>query len=72
VQQDPKISEKTDRNKRIKALMERGAAVLKKAKEIVLRENAVVYVSPKKQRKRSISLEAAFEKEKKSQGKRRK
>ena len=52
--------------------MERGAAVLKKAKEIVLRENAVVYVSPKKQRKRSISLDEAFEKEKKSSGKRKK
>ena len=70
--QDPKSSEKTDRNKRIKSLMERGAAVLKKAKEILLRENAFVYVSPKKQRKRSISLDAAFEKEKKSSGKRKK
>lgn len=69
VQQDPKSSEKTDRAKRISALINRGAAVLKKA--LKLKEEAVVkQKAPKKMRK--ISLEAAFEKEKKSQGKRRK
>lgn len=69
MQQDPKSSEKTDRAKRISALINRGAAVLKKA--LKLKEEAVVkQKAPKKMRK--ISLEAAFEKEKKSQGKRRK
>lgn len=69
VQQDPKCSEKTDRAKRISALINRGAAVLKKA--LKLKEETVVkQKAPKKMRK--ISLEAAFEKEKKSQGKRRK
>jgi hypothetical protein len=69
VQQDPKCSEKTDRAKRISALINRGAAVLKKA--LKLKEEAVVkQKAPKKMRK--ISLEAAFEKEKKSQGKRKK
>ena len=69
VQQDPKCSEKTDRAKRIPALINRGAAVLKKA--LKLKEEAVVkQKAPKKMRK--ISLEAAFEKEKKSQGKRKK
>ena len=69
VQQDPKSSEKTDRAKRISALINRGAAVLKKA--LKLKEEAVVkQKAPKKMRK--ISLEAAFEKEKKSQGKRKK
>ena len=69
MQQDPKCSEKTDRAKRISALINRGAAVLKKA--LKLKEEAVVkQKAPKKMRK--ISLEAAFEKEKKSQGKRKK
>lgn len=69
MQQDPKCSEKTDRAKRISALINRGAAVLKKA--LKLKEETVVkQKAPKKMRK--ISLEAAFEKEKKSQGKRRK
>ena len=69
VQQDPKCSEKTDRAKRISALIKRGAAVLKKA--LKLKEETVVkQKAPKKMRK--ISLEAAFEKEKKSQGKRKK
>ncbi len=69
VQQDPKCSEKTDRAKRISALINRGAAVLKKA--LKLKEETVVkQKAPKKMRK--ISLEAAFEKEKKSQGKRKK
>ena len=68
-QQDPKCSEKTDRAKRISALINRGAAVLKKA--LKLKEETVVkQKAPKKMRK--ISLEAAFEKEKKSQGKRKK
>lgn len=71
VLQEHNISEKTAK---IKALIKRGAAVLKKA--MTIRDNAVVYISPedgkKKARKRKISLEAAFEKEKKSQGKRRK
>ena len=68
VQQDPKCSEKTDRAKRISALINRGAAVLKKA--LKLKEETVVkQKAPKKMRK--ISLEAAFEKEKKSQGKRK-
>ena len=71
VQQDPKSSEKTDRAKRISALINRGAAVLKKA--LKLKEEAVVkQKAPKKMRKSRISLEAAFEKEKKSQGKRKK
>ena len=61
--------DKTDRAKRISALINRGAAVLKKA--LKLKEEAVVkQKAPKKMRK--ISLEAAFEKEKKSQGKRKK
>ena len=69
VQQDTKCSEKTDRAKRISALINRGAAVLKKA--LKLKEETVVkQKAPKKMRK--ISLEAAFEKEKKSQGKRKK
>jgi|TARA_R110002020_G_scaffold77671_1_gene196049 hypothetical protein len=69
VQQDPKCSEKTDRAKRISALINRGAAVLKKA--LKLKEETVVkQKAPKKMRK--ISLDAAFEKEKKSQGKRKK
>ena len=69
VQQDPKSSEKTDRAKRISALINRGAAVLKKA--LKLKEETVVkQKAPKKMRK--ISLDAAFEKEKKSQGKRKK
>ena len=69
VQQDPKCSEKTDRAKRISALINRGAAVLKKA--LKLKEETVVkQKAPKKMRK--ISLEAAFEKEKKAQGKRKK
>ena len=69
VQQDPKCSEKTDRAKRISDLINRGAAVLKKA--LKLKEETVVkQKAPKKMRK--ISLEAAFEKEKKSQGKRKK
>lgn len=69
MQQDPKCSEKTDRAKRISALINRGAAVLKKA--LKLKEETVVkQKAPKKMRK--ISLEAAFEKEKKSQGKRKK
>ena len=69
VQQDPKCSEKTDRAKRISALINSGAAVLKKA--LKLKEETVVkQKAPKKMRK--ISLEAAFEKEKKSQGKRKK
>jgi hypothetical protein len=59
---------------KLKAFIKRGAAVVKKA--MTIRDNAVVYISPedgkKKARKRKISLEAAFEKEKKSQGKRRK
>ena len=70
VLQEHNISEKTAK---IKALIKRGAAVLKKA--MTIRDNAVVYISPedgkKKARKRKISLEAAFEKEKKSQGKRK-
>ena len=69
MQQDPKCSEKTDRAKRISALINRGAAVLKKA--LKLKEETVVkQKAPKKMRK--ISLEAAFEKEKKSRGKRKK
>ena len=69
MQQDPKCSEKTDRAKGISALINRGAAVLKKA--LKLKEETVVkQKAPKKMRK--ISLEAAFEKEKKSQGKRKK
>ena len=69
VQQDPKCSEKTDRAKRISALINRGTAVLKKA--LKLKEETVVkQKAPKKMRK--ISLEAAFEKEKKSQGKKKK
>ena len=69
VQQDPKCSEKTDRAKRISALINRGAAVLKKA--LKLKEETVVkQKAPKKMRK--MSLEAAFEKEKKFQGKRKK
>ena len=69
VQQDPKCSEKTDRAKRISALINRGAAVLKKA--LKLKEEAVVKQKALK-KMRKISLEAAFEKEKKSQGKRKK
>tara|TARA_R100001443_G_scaffold22258_1_gene34474 strand:- start:5063 stop:5338 length:276 start_codon:yes stop_codon:yes gene_type:complete len=73
VPQDPKCLEKTAKAKNIKALIKRGAAVLKKA--MTIRDNAVVYISPedgkKKMRKRKISLEAAFQKEKKSTGKRK-
>jgi|TARA_R100001443_G_scaffold29693_2_gene42933 hypothetical protein len=62
------------RAEKIKSLIKRGAAVLKKA--MTIRDNAVVYISPedgkKKMRKRKISLEAAFQKEKKSTGKRKK
>ncbi len=69
--QEHNISEKTAK---IKALIKRGAEVLKKA--MTIRDNAVVYISPedgkKKMRKRKISLEAAFQKEKKSTGKRKK
>tara|TARA_R110002020_G_C15753460_1_gene726360 strand:+ start:325 stop:540 length:216 start_codon:yes stop_codon:yes gene_type:complete len=71
VLQEHNISEKTAK---IKALIKRGAEVLKKA--MTIRDNAVVYISPedgkKKMRKRKISLEAAFQKEKKSTGKRKK
>ena len=71
VQQDPKSSEKTGRTERIKSLMIRGAAVLKKAAKI--KEQMSAYTqAPKKMRKRRVSLEAAFEKEKKSHGKRKK
>ena len=49
VQQDPKCSEKTDRAKRISALINRGAAVLKKA--LKLKEETVVkQKAPKKMR----------------------
>ena len=65
VLQEHNISEKTAK---IKALIKRGAAVLKKA--LKLKEETVVkQKAPKKMRK--ISLDAAFEKEKKSQGKRK-
>ena len=71
VQQDPKSSEKTGRAERIKSLMIRGAAVLKKAAKI--KEQMSAYTpAPKKMRKRRDSLEAAFEKEKKASGKRKK
>ena len=71
VQQDLKSSEKTGRTERIKSLMIRGAAVLKKAAKI--KEQMSAYTqAPKKMRKRRVSLEAAFEKEKKSHGKRKK
>ena len=54
---------------KLKALVKRGAAVVKKA--IKIRDNSVVYYqAPKKMRK--ISLDAAFKKEKKSHGKRKK
>ena len=73
MQQDHKNSEKMARAEKIKSLIKRGAAVLKKA--MTIRDNAVVYISPedgkKKMRKRKISLEAAFQKEKKSTGKRK-
>tara|TARA_R100001594_G_scaffold24026_1_gene47078 strand:- start:23139 stop:23336 length:198 start_codon:yes stop_codon:yes gene_type:complete len=54
---------------KLKSLISRGAAVVKKAMKI--RDQSVVYhQAPKKMRK--ISLDAAFEKEKKSSGKNRK
>ena len=71
MQQDPKSSEKTGRAETIKSLLIRGAAVLKKAAKI--KEQMSAYTqAPKKMRKRRVSLEAAFEKEKKSSGKRKK
>jgi len=54
---------------KLKALIKRGAAVVKKATKI--RDQSVIrQPAPKKMRK--ISLDAAFEKEKKSSGKNRK
>ena len=74
VRQEDSFSGRMVSREKLKALIKRGAAVVKKA--MTIRDNAVVYISPedgkKKARKRKISLEAAFEKEKKSQGKRRK
>ena len=56
---------------KLKALIKRGAAVVKKAAKI--RDQSVIrQPAPKKMRKSRISLDAAFEKEKKSHGKRKK
>ena len=69
VRQENNFSGRMVSREKLKALVKRGAAVVKKA--MTIRDNSVVYYqAPKKMRK--ISLDAAFEKEKKSSGKRKK
>ena len=69
VRQEDSFSGRMVNREKLKALIKRGAAVVKKA--MTIRDQSVVYhQAPKKMRK--ISLDAAFEKEKKSHGKRKK
>ena len=55
---------------KLKALIDRGSAVVKKA--IKIKEQVAAFSKPRPKKMRKISLDAAFKKEKKSSGKNRK
>ena len=72
MRQENNFSGRMVNREKLKALIDRGSAVVKKAMKIKEQVAAFSKPRPKKMRKSRISLDAAFEKEKKSHGKRKK